>query len=168
MKKNILKKVLPYKLRNATMALAATVAGMATTSCEKEDDILPDEPKKEQIIPTKEEVLWLYSADNIGALVGQSNDNAKIWNLQYMDSLMTQPDVKSVTLKLGGRWDHANERMHLFRELLEPVANIAPEKFKGEGDFVRHGLPRGTMSGTEQAVSDSLWFVKQGWTFNGR
>lgn len=168
MKKNILKKVLPYKLRNATMALAATVAGMTTTSCEKEDDILPDEPKKEQIIPTKEVILLLHFAKNY-VLPGETFDAPKILSVQYMDSLMAKPDIKKAIAKLAGAWDKADGGdLHDFRECLEPIANLAPEKFRGEGDFVKMGLPRGTMSGTEQAVSDSLWFVKQGWTFNGR
>ena len=150
------------------MALAATVAGMATTSCEKEDDILPDEPKKEQVIPTKEVTLNLHESENF-MLAGETFDAPKIFNTQYMDSLTSQPDVKNVKIKVAGRWDNAGTKtMHRCREALEVIVNIAPEKIKGVGDFVEAGVSRGTMSGTEQAVSDSLWFTSVGFTFLGQ
>jgi len=150
------------------MALAATVAGMITTSCEKEDDILPDEPKKEQIVPTKEIRMFLHLVERY-VRSGETYDAPKIFNTQYMDSLMSQPDIKSATLELAGRWENAGPKtMHEYREALEAIANIAPEKFKGEGDFVKMGVSRGTMSGTEQAVSDSLWFTSVGFTFLGQ
>lgn len=163
------KKAFHFCGKALAVSLTALAAAFSFASCSDDDDEKENnKEEQEQIVPTKEVTFNLHLAE-WSVVPGEIYDNPKILNAQYMDSLMTQPDVKTVTLKLAGPWDIAGqENMHGARVALEKIANIAPEKFKGEGDFVKRGLPRGTMSGTEQAVSDSLWFTSVGFTFLGQ
>ncbi len=143
------------------VALTAAVAGVAMVACS-------DDEEKEQIIPTKEVELLLHFGKS-RVQPGETYDAEKIFNKVYMDSLMSQPDVKNIILKLAGRWGGADQEfMHDFCDALKNVQNIAPEKFKGQGDFVLRGLPRGTMSENDQAIADSLWFTSVGFTFLGQ
>ncbi len=163
------KKAFHFCGKALAVSLTALVAAFSFASCSDDDDEKENnKEEQEQIIPTKEVELQLHYAKGC-VMPGETFDAEKIFNKVYMDSLMSQPDVKKVIIKLAGRWDWGlQEDMHDIQVALDGVKNIAPEKFKGQGDFVLRGLPRGTMSGSDQAIADSLWFTSVGFTFLGQ
>ncbi len=163
------KKTFHFCGKTLAVSLTALAAAFSFASCSDDDDEKENnKEEQEQIIPTKEVELLLHYAKS-KVQPGETFDAEKIFSKVYMDSLMSQPDVKNVTIKLAGRWGVADqEDMHAFQVALDEVENIAPEKFKGQGDFVLRGLPRGTMSGNDQAIADSLWFTSVGFTFLGQ
>ncbi len=163
------KKTFHFWGKALAVSLIALVAAFSFASCSDDDDEKENnKEEQEQIIPTKEVYLNLYE-NNIVIEPNRPDDVDKILDYEYMTNLISQPDVKYVILSLAGRWDPAGPKaMHRLSEKLEPIVNINPQKVKGDGDFVKRGLPRGTMSGNDQAIADSLWFTSVGFTFLGQ
>ncbi len=132
MKQNVFKKVLPYKMRNAAMALAATVAGMTTTSCEK-DDIEPE------IIPTEVYNYNIYANNLIGmraeAVGGVKDDSEIVRDMDFLKQLAKDPTTKEIniiTVGSYGIWE--SHDLKDFREYIETRKNISP-KIKGKGEI---------------------------------
>ncbi len=148
MKKNIFKKVLPYKMRNAAMALAATVAGMTTTSCEKEDDILPEQPKIQKVTKVVEVAADGSVVSMLEELGGWANDST----------------VEKIVCKATGDWSSYNSEAVTFfnRTIVPKMDHVAKGKWIGEGDL-NYKLGEAT-----KVADDSLGIVKRGFTINAQ
>lgn len=147
MKQNVFKKVLPYKMRNAAMALAATVAGMTTTSCE-EDEILQEQPKIQKV--TK--VVEFRPEDSVEKL------------LEKIGTYANDSTVEKIVNKVAGDWREYNADVVTFlnRRVLPDMFKVAKGKGVGEGDF-------NFMPGEATKVADdSLGIVKRGFTINAQ
>ncbi len=130
MKQNVFKKVLPYKMRNAAMALAATVAGMTTTSCEKDDvepEIIPTEVYNYHFYPTTEDGLIEEGRG------GVKNDIKIIRDIDHLKGLVNDQTTKEVNLISVGDFRVLDaESLTITRKFLEERMNLS-SKIKGQG-----------------------------------
>ncbi|MCQ2599312.1 MAG: hypothetical protein MJ187_02945, partial [Alphaproteobacteria bacterium] len=152
------KKVLPYKMRNAAMALAATVAGMTTTSCEKEDDILPEQPK----IQKHNEYLNLYLLENNPGSVEYPNDIQKIRDKEYIANLLKRDDVDTVFFRARGEdwYTQGAITVVMFSNGLQRFSEQDPSRIRGTGNM---NFKLGEAS---KVPTDSAWLANFGFSIN--
>ena len=135
---NLLKRVVPFKLRRGLAALG--VAGAMAGACKKEE-------------PAKEPTLVLeikfdkYSTEKI--MPDAINDVIN----QYGEK-----NIKNIYLVPEGSWTNISSQgiSGMRKNGFEPVFNIS-KKIWGKGEFeFRAGVP-------SQVPQDSLWIVQHGW-----
>ncbi len=146
-------------MRNAAMALAATVAGMTTTSCE-EDEILQEQPKKEQIqkhnvVLVLEQPFSVSFNDSFNRLRDLDNIK-KIASAMDVDSVIVTPEVS----EHWGALDAFDIRM-IKEDCLEPLFNSVSNVY-GKGDF---NFKSGEAS---RQKNDSIWYINHGFTINAK
>ena len=136
----VLKKIVPYKIRRLLPIAGIAAMGMALPSCSKDDE--PDVPQHDV-----ELTFTVGEYDNIKSSVIKS----------YADN----PAVKHIYLCVEG--DFLNFDAYgitNMRNGMERRINVCPEKVRGRGNFI---FVPGLITET-----DSLWYLKQGWTVNKR
>ena len=135
---NLLKRVVPFKLRRGLAALG--VAGAMAGACKKEE-------------PTKEPTLVLeikfdkYSEEKLAPEV-----------ITDMINKHGEKNIKNIYLVPENSWTNfSSNNISAWRKYtLEPALNVSP-KVCGKGEFeFRAGVP-------SQVPQDSLWIVQHGW-----
>ena len=137
----LLNKVTPYSLKNAALCvMLATVMG----GCKNDDP----EPT-----PTKD----------IDIVFGQAS--LELVEEDAIKEILNGTDAKSIRtiylVPMEGTWSNFNVKamQSMRNRQLEPSLNLSP-KVKGKGDF---NFKLGEAS---KSPTDSLWYVKNGWTIN--
>ncbi len=140
------------------MALAATVAGMTTTSCEK-DDIEPEQPK----IQKHSEYLNFYPFDSNPGTAEYPNDVQKIMDTDYIADLLKRDDVDTVYFRAcGGReWRQLSDvHVVLYSRSIKEFAQQNPSRIRGTGEM---NFKLGEAS---NVPADSAWLANFGFSIN--
>ena len=135
--------VLPYKLKRALSMATIAGATLLPTSCKK------DEPAVEQ-----HDVVVEFAFRDID----------KTLDMNTLQKLVQDKTVRYVYLSACDHWNNFNDTEAISRlrtRVLQPRIEMSP-KMRGRGNF---DFKLGEAS---KVPSDSLWFVKNGWTINKR
>ncbi|MBR2286217.1 MAG: hypothetical protein IJ866_02055 [Alphaproteobacteria bacterium] len=134
------KKIIPYKLRRALSMATIAGATLMPASCSK---VEKEEPTRDVVIEFDE-----------------TNLNEQL-NKEKLQELANDKSIKNIYLTPIKHWDGwaDNGIIALRKGLLQPTMEISP-KMRGQGDF---DFKLGAAS---KVPTDSLWFVKNGWTIN--
>ena len=138
----------------AAMALAATVAGMTTTSCKK-DDIEPEQPKiqKHNVEFVVENPLSMTANESLNNLL----------DLDRIKKLASADDVDSLIILSDGsdKWKVADALVMkmLKDDYMKPIFDAVPNAY-GKGSF---NFKLGEAS---KVPNDSIWYVNHGFTIN--
>lgn len=135
----VLKKIIPYKVRRALPILGIAAGSMFMSSCSNDND----EPQVPQ-----HDVELKFS-------VGEY-DNIKS---SIIKSHADNPAVRHIYLCVEGDFLNFDaDGINNMRNGMEKRINVSPQKVRGRGNFI---FVPGLVTKT-----DSLWYVKQGWTIN--
>ena len=135
------KKIIPYKLKCALSMATIAGATLLPASCKK------DEPAVEQ-----HDVVVEFNHNNID----------EKFDMNTLQKLVQDKTVRYVYLFACDHWDNYTHTESIYRlrtRVLQPCIEMSP-KMRGRGNF---DFKPGVAS---QVPSDSLWFVKNGWTIN--
>ena len=136
------KKIIPYKLRRALSMATIAGATLMPASCSK---VEKEEPH---------DVVIDFSY----------RDMDKTLDMNTLQKLVQDKTVRYVYLSACDHWDNFNNTEAISRlrtRALQPRIEMSP-KMRGRGNF---DFKLGEAS---KVPSDSLWFVKNGWTINKR
>lgn len=136
----ILKKIIPYKIRRILPIAGIAAMGMALPSCDKDDE--PDVP------PHDVEIVFYEDFDVTFDILRKHAANPSVKNIY----LIPPQNDRYGTFEPE---NVAASRKYFW----EPRFEISP-KIKGRGDF---RIKPGSAS---KVPEDSLWFVSKGWTIN--
>ena len=142
---NILKKVVPFRMRHGLAVLC--VAGATFAACtRKEPQPVPEPTLDIEVEFCAEKAPGMYPVS-----VEAINDTINKYG---------HKNIRNIHLVPGDSWWSLNmpTDLQLLREYyLEPALAVSP-KVKGKGGFTfREGL-------ASQVPQDSLWYVQNGWT----
>ncbi len=140
------------------MALAATVAGMTTTSCEK-DDIEPEQPK----IQKHSEYLNFYPNDDDAGTIEYPNDIQKIMDADYIADLLKRDDVDTVYFRAcgGNEWRKKMAVSVVINSRgFKEFSQQEPSRIRGTGEM---NFKLGEAS---KVPTDSAWLANFGFSIN--
>lgn len=134
------KKIIPYKLRRALSMATIAGATLMPASCSK---VEREEPTRDVVVEFDD-----------------MNLNEQL-NKEKLQELANDKSVKNIYLTPIEHWNgwQAASITVLREALLQPCLEMSP-KMRGRGDF---DFKLGAAS---KVPTDSLWFVKNGWTIN--
>ena len=135
------KKIIPYKLRRALSMAAIAGAPMLPASCCKVE-------QEQQ--PTHDVVVEF----------DETNLNEQL-NKEKLQKLANDKSVRYIYLMPIKHWDGWDDNgiIILRKGLLQPTMEIS-SKMRGQGDFDFR------LGAASKIPTDSLWYVKNGWTIN--